>query len=194
MRDIFNKMVGRNRYVGFRLFLHLGGSEVAPILGVLNSAAPREEDDINDLGERLVEICESLLEYDDYWLSATNEGEVYSDENEVAQYIDELFIDSSQRYGSGIELNSDSDFDRPLSIPVTRNVVVIITVVYTGEAPDLETDLSNISALQKGLKSLIQLHYQNRLLGFYLHFSPSRLGEELTNDQLLQYYPELIPL
>ncbi|MDZ8109029.1 MAG: DUF1517 domain-containing protein [Nostoc sp. DedQUE12a] len=194
MRDIFNKMVGRNRYVGFRLFLHLGGSEVAPILGVLNSAAPREEDDINDLGERLVEICESLLEYDDYWLSATNEGEVYSDENEVAQYIDELFIDSSQRYGSGIELNSDSGFDQPLSIPVTRNVVVIITVVYTGEAPDLETDLSNISALQKGLKSLIQLHYQNRLLGFYLHFSPSRLGEELTNDQLLQYYPELIPL
>lgn len=29
MRDTFNKMMGRTRYVVCRLFLHLGGSEVA---------------------------------------------------------------------------------------------------------------------------------------------------------------------
>jgi uncharacterized membrane protein len=200
MRDGLNKMMGRTRYVVCRIMLHLGGSEVAPILGVLNRCAPRdardyEDDIINVWGEGLAEICETLLQYDEYWLSVTNEGEVYWDEGEAAQFVDELFTDSAQRYGSGIELNSSSGSDNePLSIPVTRNVVVILTVIYKGEVSELETDLSNIAALKEGLKALIQLHYQHRLLGVYVHFSPSRLGEELTNDQLLQHYPELIPL
>lgn len=197
---MFNKMMGRTRYVVCHIILHLGGSEVAPILGVLNRAAPRQEaidsepDIIDFWGEGLKEICETLLRYDEYWVSATNEGEVYWDETDAAKYVDELFTDSAQRYGSGIELNSDNDFNQPLSIPVTRNVVVMLTVVYKGEVPELETDLSNIAALKEGLKALIQLHYQHKLVGVYVHFSPSRLGEELTNDDLLQHYPELIPL
>ena len=44
MRDTFNRMIGRTRYVVFRLFLHLGGSDVAPILGVLNRAAREMQD------------------------------------------------------------------------------------------------------------------------------------------------------
>ncbi|MGI8500176.1 MAG: DUF1517 domain-containing protein [Hassallia sp.] len=197
---MFNKMMGRTRYVVCHIILHLGGSEVAPILGVLNHAAPRQEaidsepDIIDVWGEGLKEICETLLRYDEYWVSVTNQGEVYWDETDAAQYVDELFTDSAQRYGSGIELNSDNDYNQPLSIPVTRNVVVMLTVVYKGEVPELETDLSNIAALKQGLKALIQLHYQHKLLGVYLHFSPSRLGEEVTNDDLLQHYPELIPL
>jgi hypothetical protein len=27
-----------------------------------------------------------------------------------------------------------------------------------------------------------------------VHFSPAQLGDELSSDQLLEYYPELIPL
>jgi len=36
---MFNKMMGRTRYVVFRLFLHLSGSDIAPILGELNRIA-----------------------------------------------------------------------------------------------------------------------------------------------------------
>ena len=39
MRDTFNRMIGKTRYIVCRLFLHLNGEEVAPILGVLNSTA-----------------------------------------------------------------------------------------------------------------------------------------------------------
>ncbi|MCC5603003.1 DUF1517 domain-containing protein [Nostoc favosum] len=197
MRDTFNKMIGRTRYVVLRLFLHLGGGEVAPILGVLNSAgrdAIDADGDLEVLGEGLVEISQTLLQYDEYWLSAANEGDVFFDEGEAGDYVNELFTDSAQRYLSEPGYSSDSRANEPLSIPVTRNVIVMITVAYEGEVPELETDLSNVQALKEGLKALINLHYKHRFKAIQVHFSPAQLGDELTSDQLLQYYPELIPL
>ncbi|MBK1986828.1 DUF1517 domain-containing protein [Sphaerospermopsis aphanizomenoides BCCUSP55] len=197
MRDTFNRMMGKTRYVVCRLFLHLAGSEVAPILGVLNRAAREAIDadgDLQVLGEELVEICENLLRYDEYWLSAANEGDVFWNEGEAGDYVNELFTDSAQRYGAEFDPSSSSSYDQPLSIPVTRNVIVMLTVAYEGEVPELETDLSNIQALKEGLRAMINLHYKHKLRAIQVHFSPAQLGDELTNDQLLQYFPELIPL
>ncbi|MBW4644984.1 MAG: DUF1517 domain-containing protein [Goleter apudmare HA4340-LM2] len=197
MRDTFNKMIGRTRYVVCRFFLHLGGDEVAPILGVLNSAARSAiaaDGDMEVLGEELVQISQTLLQSDEYWLSAANEGDVFWDEGEAGDFFNELFTDSAQRYGADIDVSSPLGANEPLSIPVTRNIVVMITVAYEGEVPELETDLADIQALKEGLKALINLHYKNKLRAIQVHFSPAQLGDELTNDQLLQYYPELIPL
>lgn len=197
MRDGFNKMLGKTRYVVSRLMLHLSGSDVAPILGVLNSngrTAIDAEGDIPVLGEVLVEICQTLLQYDEYWRSASNEGEFFWKEGEAGDYVNELFTDSAERYLSEPDFTSDVDTEEPLSLPATRNVVVMITVAYEGEEPDIETDLSNIEALKYALKALINLNYKEKYRAIQVHFSPARLGDELTNDQLLQYYPELIPL
>ena len=193
----FNKMMGRTRYVVCRLFLHLAGSDVAPILGVLNSTAREAiaaDGDLHDLGEGLVEISETLLRYDESWLSAANEGEVFWDEGEAGDYVNELFNDCGERYGADLDISTASSGDQSFSIPVTRNVIVMLTVAYEGEVADLETDLSNIPALKDALKALINLHYKEKLRAIQFHFSPAQLGDELTNDHLLQYYPELIPL
>jgi uncharacterized membrane protein len=190
-------MIGKTRYVVSRIMLNLSGSEVAPILGVLNRAGREAIDadgDIEILGEELVEICQTLLQYDEYWLSAANEGDVFWSEGEAGDYVNELFTDSAQRYLSEPDFSSDSGRDEPLSLPVTRNVVIMITIACEGEVPDLETDLANITALKEGFKALINLHYKHKLRAIQVHFSPARLGDELTNDQLLQYFPELIPL
>ena len=197
MRDSFNRMIGRTRYVVCRLMLHLAGSEVAPILGVLNRAGRAAIDadgELEVLGEQLVEICQTLLQYDEYWLSAANEGDVFWSEGEAGDFVNELFTDSAQRYLSEPDFSSGTRSNEPLSLPVTRNVIVMITVAYEGEVPELETDLSNIQTLKEGLKALINLHYKHKLQAIQVHFSPARLGDELTNDHLLQYYPELIPL
>lgn len=197
MRDTFNRMIGRTRYVVFRLFLHLAGGEVAPILGTLNRAAREaidSEGELEVLGEGLVEICESLLRLDEYWLSAANEGDIFWNEGEAGDYVNELFSDSAERYGAEPDFTSPSPADQPLSIPVTRNVIVMMTVAYEGEVPELETDLSNVQALKEALKALINLHYKHQLRAIQVHYSPAQLGDELTNDQLLQYFPELIPL
>jgi uncharacterized membrane protein len=200
MRDSFNKMMGKTRYVVCRLFVHLAGSDVAPILGSLNATARDAMDsdgDLEVLGEGLVNVCQTLLQYDEYWTSAANEGDVFWSEGEAGDYVNDLFTDSAQRYLSEPDFGSASsvnDSNQPLSIPVTRNVVVMLTAAFTGEVLELESDLSNIQALKEGLKALINLHYKHKLKAMQVHFSPAQLGDELTNDQLLQHYPELIPL
>ena len=193
-----NRMTGPTRYVVCRLFIHLAGVEVAPLLGVLNRTARQAIDadgDLEILGEGLVEICQSLLQYDEYWLSAANEGDVFWDEGAAGDYVNELFTDSAQRYLSEPNLNAFAGRENdPLSLPVTRNLVVMITVAFEGEVPEIETNLADISALKAGLKALINLQYQERLRAVQVHFSPAQLGDELTNDQLLQNFPELVPL
>lgn len=197
--DQFNRFAGKTRFVVCRLFLHLSGSEIAPLLGVLNRSARQaydSEGDLQILGEELVNICQSLLQYQTYWNSAANEGDVFWNEGEAGDYVNELFTDSAERYLSQPDLaaTSEIDQDAPLSAPVTHNIVVMITVAFEGEVAQLEDDLANISAMTAGLKSLINLHYQEKLRAIQVHFSPAQFGDTLNNEQLLLNYPELIPL
>ena len=196
-RERFNQLSGRTRFVVCRLFIHLAGEQVAPLLGVLNRAARdavASNGNLEVLGEGLVEICQNLLQNDIYWQSAANEGDVFWEEGAAADYVNELFTDSAQRYLSEPDYSEPLSPGEPLSLPVTRNLVVMITVAYTGEVPELETDLANLDALKAGLKALINLHYQKRLEAIQVHFSPAQFGDELTSDQLIANFPELIPL
>lgn len=195
-RDRLNRMSGRTRFAVCRIFVHLAGKEVAPLLGVLNQAAREAvevEGDLQILAEGLAEICQNLLQYDLYWQSAANEGDIFWDEGDAGDYVTELFTDSAQRYG--VDLGPDNQVsDDLLALPVTQNLVVIITVAYEGEIPTLETDLADISALKAGLKALINLCYDNNLRAIQVHFSPAQLGDVLTSEQLILNFPELIPL
>ncbi|MDJ0845857.1 DUF1517 domain-containing protein [Crocosphaera sp.] len=195
-RDRLNKFTGKTRYVVCRIFVHLAGDDIAPLLGVLNSAAREAidaEGDLEVIGEGLVQICQNLLQMNLYWQSAANEGDFFWQEGEAGDYFTELFTDSAQRYLSEVPL-SEEDENMPLSFPVTRNLVVMITVALTGEEPDLETNLADREALEYGLKALINLHYNQRLEAIQIHYSPAQFGDELTNDQLLLNFSELIPL
>jgi hypothetical protein len=195
LRNRLNQFSGRTRFVVCRIFVHLAGREVAPLLGVLNQAGHEAIDsqgDMQVLGEQLVQICESLLEYETFWRSAANEGDVMWDEGDAGDEVNELFTDSAGRYGS--EMGSEIVGDEEFAIPVTQNLIVMITVAFEGEAPELETQLTDITALRMGLKALINLHYRGVLRAIQIHFSPAQLGDELTSDQLIENFPELIPL
>jgi hypothetical protein len=195
LRDRFSQISGQTRFVVCRIFVHLSGREVAPLLGVLNQAARKaidSEGDMQVLGDQLVRVCESLLEYETFWQSAANEGDVLWDEGDAGDYVNELFTDSAGRYGS--EIGSDSSSSEDFAIPVTQNVVVMLTVASEGEVPELETNLADVTALKAGLKALVNLNYRGTLRAIQIHFSPAQLGDQLTSDQLIENFPELIPL
>lgn len=196
-RDRLNKFGGKTRFVVFRLFVHLAGSEVTPLLGVLNRAAREaveSDGDLKVLGEELVAICQNLLQLQIYWQSAGNEGDVFWKEGEAGNYVNELFTDSAGRYLSEPDFTTPLGENEPLSLPVTQNVIVMITVAYEGEVPELETNLASVEYLEAGLKALINLHYQESLQAIQVHFSPAQLGDELTDEQILLNFPELVPL
>lgn len=194
--DRFKKFAGRTRYVVCRLFLHLYGQEIAPLLGILNRAgreAIDSEGDLEVMGEGLVEICQNLLQMNLYWFSVANEGDIFWSEGEAGDYLNELFTDSAGRYLSE-SVSSQVGEKEPLTLPVTDNLVVMITIAFEGESAGLETSLADREALEDGLRSIINLHYQGRLRAIQVHFSPAQLGDELTNEQLLLNFPELLPL
>jgi len=194
--DRFKKFAGRTRYVVCRLFLHLYGQEIAPLIGILNRTgreAIDSEGDLEVMGEGLVEICQNLLQMNLYWFSVANEGDIFWSEGEAGDYVNELFTDSAARYLSE-SVSSQVGENEPLTLPVTDNLVVMITIAFEGESAALETSLADREALEDGLKSIINLHYQGRLRAIQVHFSPAQLGDELTNEQLLLNFPELLPL
>jgi hypothetical protein len=196
-RDRISQFSGKTRFVVSRIFIHLAGSEIAPMLGTLNRVAREAveaDGDLAVLGEGLVSLTQEILQMREYWQSAGNEGDVFWDEGEAGDYVNELFTDSAQRYLSGVDTAESGDDNEPLSLPVTRNLVIMLTVAFEGESPDLENNLADIEALEYGLKALINLHYQEKLRAIQIHFSPARLGDELDGEQLLLNFPELIPL
>lgn len=196
-RDRFNRMSGKTRFVVSRIFVHLAGQEVAPLLGVLNCTAQdaiAADGDLQVVGEGLVDVCNGLLEYETYWQSAANEGDVFWEEGDAGDYVTELFTDSAQRYGTSLDLVDPMAPEETFSVPITQNLVVILTVALEGEAPDLETNLADVQALRVGLKTLMNLHYSDRLRAIQVHFSPAQLGDELTSEQLVLNFPELVPL
>lgn len=194
--DRLHKMAGKTRFVVSRLFVHLVGEEVTPLLGVLNRAAIESldaEGDLDVLGEQLVNVCEGLLQYDTYWRSAFNEGDVFWDEGEAGDYFNKLFTDSDERYDSSLNPNYLPE-DELLSLPLTGNLVVMLVIAFEGEDPNIETDLASIKAIKQGLKSIINLHHNGQLRGISIQFSPAEFGDELTDEQVLLNFSELVPL
>jgi Protein of unknown function (DUF1517) len=195
--DRWKKMTGQTRFVVCRVMLHLSGNEVAPLLGILNQAgrnAIETEGDLEMMGEDLVDICQQLLQYETYWRSASNEGDVFWSEEEAGDFVNELFTDSAQRYLSQPDYETSDLSSEPLTLPITQNTIVMITIAAEGEVPDLETDLSSLESMEDGLKAIINLQYQHKLRAIQVHFSPAQLGDELTSEQVLMNFPELIPL
>ena len=195
--DRLNKLTGKTRFVVSRILIHLKGPDVPTLLGVMNRAAQDAIDNDGDLyvlGQSLVEICENLLQRESSWMSASNEGEVLWSEEEASEYLNELFTDSTSRYLSDVGEETDAPDDAALKIPMTSNLVVMITIACEGEVPQLEADLADISALKQALSQLCTLQSQDRFRAIQLNFSPDQIGYVLTDDHVLQQFPELIPL
>ncbi len=195
--DRLNKLTGKTRFVVSRILIHLKGPDVPTLLGVMNRAAQNAIDSDGDLyvlGQSLVEICENLLQRESSWMAASNEGEVLWSEEEASEYLNELFTDSTSRYLSDVGEEADAPDDAALKIPMTSNLVVMITIACEGEVPQLEADLADISALKQALSQLCTLQSQDRFRAIQLNFSPDQIGYVLTDDHVLQQFPELIPL
>ena len=195
--DRLNKLTGKTRFVVSRILIHLKGPDVPTLLGVMNRAAQDAIDNDGDLyvlGQSLVEICENLLQRESSWLAASNEGEVLWSEEEASEYLNELFTDSTSRYLSDVGEETDAPDNAALKIPMTSNLVVMITIACEGEVRQLEADLADISALKQALSQLCTLQSQDRFRAIQLNFSPDQIGYVLTDDHVLQQFPELIPL
>lgn len=196
LRDSFNSLTGKSRFVVSRLFVQLTGTGLGPLWGQLQQfqvEANRTDGDLDIMGEGLISLCEALSRRSIEWTAAANEGEIFWSEGEAADYINELFMDSAARYV--LEEDEEASNDQPtLSLSSIQTLVVSIAWAYKGEVPDLETNLASVDALQRAFTALPNLHFNHSLEALQVHFCPFRLEHVLTSEQLLEFFPELAPL
>ncbi|NJM47038.1 MAG: DUF1517 domain-containing protein [Alkalinema sp. RU_4_3] len=196
LRDSFNSLTGKSRFVVSRLFIQLSGTGMGPLWGQLQQfqvEANRSDGDLNVMGEGLVSLCEALSRRSIEWTAAANEGEVFWDEGEAADYINELFMDSASRYV--LEEDEEPNGDQStLTLSGVQTIVVSIAWAYIGAIPDLEANLAEVEALKRALIALPNLHFSHQLEALQVHFCPVRPEHPLSPDQLLEYFPELSPI
>jgi hypothetical protein len=196
LRDSFNSLTGKSRFVVSRLFIQLAGTGFGPLWGQLQQfqvEANRSDGDLDIMGEGLVSLCEALSRRSIEWTAAANEGEVFWDEGEAADYINELFMDSAARYV--LEEDEEPSGDQStLTLSGVQTLVVSIAWAYIGEIPDLEANLADVEALKRALIALPNLHFSHQLEALQVHFCPVRPEYPLSPDQLLEYFPELSPI
>jgi Protein of unknown function (DUF1517) len=191
----FNKFTGKTRYVVTQIFLHLASEDVTPLIGILNEAGRQTieaDGDLTIAGECLAEVCQNLMQYDTYWRSVHNTGEVMWSEGDATGFFNELFTDAAQRYLA--EPGPNSKPETELTLPPTPNLVVMMTIIFSGEEPAIENNLSQMDSLRAALKAIINLHTADRIEAMQIHFSPNQLGDQLSDEQITDNFPELLPL
>jgi Protein of unknown function (DUF1517) len=195
LTEMANKMAGNPRLVVLQIMLHLQGKEIFSIHQLLLQAqenAIAAEGDLRVLEVDLLEICTHLLQLELFWRSAANLGDVFWNADGAADYLNELFMQTVERY----PVASEEALQEALALPdcSTDHLVLTLTIAFEGEEPNLETDLADRSALKQGLICVTNLQEQQRLRAIQVHFSPAAIGEVLTEDEILERYPELIPI
>jgi len=192
---VFN-WLNKKRYVVTTLLVGLEGRSAAPLLGALTQASGRILDSDGEFevaSQEIAGVCGALLDYETAWNRAANWGEAFTKEEQAGDYGAETFSDLSQRY-----LSSSATEGSVLSVPNTarppQNIVVMITVAYQGEIPELEANLHSLTQVKSALKAIVALHHKDQLQLAHLHFAPAQFGDDLDEEQLLVNYPELVTL
>lgn len=197
----------KTRYVITTLMLGVEG-RLRPLLPALADATRQIEESEGDFGvasEQLSRIAGALLEHERALTHVANWGDVFDEEAEAASRGDEAFAENAGRYlSSGLETDN-SEGERSLHAARARtieakarlegsHIVVMLTVGYPGEVPELERTIQTRSEVAAALDAIRALQHKAGLRLAHLHYAPSHADEVLTDTQLSVSYPELLPL
>lgn len=186
-------LFSRKRFVVATILVGLEDPGRRRVFDVVSHAMQRIVDSDGEFeiaSEELARVAQVLLEYESAWTYSANWGEVFSKEEDAARYGEESFADCSGRY------LSDTDGSGEGEAPSTEHgvSVVMLTIAYEGETPQLEKTLATKQELADGLAAIIALHRREQLLLAHLHQSPGTIDETLTEDQMTVNYPEMMSL
>jgi hypothetical protein len=129
-------------------------------------------------------------------LKVSNSGEVFETLVDADRYFDELVGNCRQTFYSPIEITSDNrqNTELPSHLQKSENVIIDVIVLYEGSIPEVETDLASSSGgLGKALFKLSEAAEKGWIKAEAVFTLPLP-GDDLTEDQVLINFPELLPL
>lgn len=187
-------LFSRKRFVVATILVGLEDPGRRRVFDVVSGAMQRiveSDGEFEVASEAIAQVAQVLLEYESAWTYSANWGEVFSKEEDAARYGEDSFADCSGRY------LSDTDGSGEDEEPVEEHggvSVVMLTIAYEGETPQLEKTLATKQELADGLAAIVALHRREQLLLAHVHQSPGTIDETLTEDQMTVNYPEMMSL
>jgi hypothetical protein len=136
--------------------------------------------------EETARIARALLDREHTWSHVGGWGDVYDSEADAAEAADAAFADAAGRYLAGAD-------DEPVASTARQGeVVVMLTLGYAGEIPDIEKTIATREDLRAALSAVGALHDADRLLLAHVHVAPGHPDDAVTEEQMLTSFPELI--
>lgn len=184
----------KERYAVATLMLGLDGRMVLPLLKDLNQtnrAIVESDGDFNVATAQLTRVARLLVDHSFAWRSAANFGEEFNRAADAGDYGEEIFTNLAQRYQSGestLASNQDEDHAAP------DNVVVMLTVGYSGHVPELEKEITNAEEVEDALRAMVALIGKRQVQLAHIHYAPAHAGQPLGQDQMITSFPELVGL
>jgi hypothetical protein len=183
----------KERYVVTRITLNYG-TDCNDLLGLCNSLK-----NITDPKEFSIKVSQVLYELSTRTpLKVSNTGDVFESFEAADQDFDSLVSKCRQTFYSPIEVTDDTkppiDTEVPKNFGKSENIIIDIVVLYEGELSAVENDLSlSAKGLESALSELSEAAEIGRVKAAAA-FTLPLAGDDLTEDQVLINFPELLPL
>ncbi|MGB7414700.1 MAG: DUF1517 domain-containing protein [Thermosynechococcaceae cyanobacterium] len=163
--------------------------DTAPLYPIFNQVAAQieaSEGDMSTTAKLVPVICHALIDSSISMHGVSNSGQVWNSEADAGSAMAQMYEDESSLY-AGIEQSNQIEAK-------TDWMVVTLSFCFErqGHFDAIETSITTVEDVVDALKQLSALSAQEDCLrAFNLHWSPATEEENITDDQMIQYYPNL---
>lgn len=142
-----------------------------------------------EVANHVPSLCHALLDCSPLMHSVSNAGNVWRTEGEALAEMNAAYEDAASRYAE-VEQASEEQF---------KSNWLVVTLNFCYERlrsfDAIECSINTLEGVEEALKELALLCLEDGCLrAFDLHWSPATPQDNLTDDQVIEYYPELLPL
>jgi Protein of unknown function (DUF1517) len=170
-----------NSYTATSITVQLTGNAL-PLLCANDATAP---------DEIVLDVVEKLLYRQSDLVACCNEGDAGMMEGEAVAFWESLDRAGRSTYVSMAGAPSDT---APDALTPTENIVVIIVVLFYGHQPEVETAIASVESLSAALNALRGIANREGILSAVVHRLPAAAGHNLSGDQVLINFPNLIKI
>ncbi len=137
------------------------------------------------MSAQLPALLRAIADHQIIFHGVSNWGEVVGNEEDAERTLSLTFQDEAGRYAQSQQTGTED-------IP-SDWCVITLSFCYESSTPSaaIETKIRSIESVLSAFQQLSAISEQGSLRAFNLHWSPAGLGDNLTEDQVIELYPDL---
>lgn len=176
-----------NPFVVSEICLSLNGDfkNLYPELERFANAVLEAQGSVDVICAQLPAVLRAIADQQVIFHGVSNWGEVVGNEEDAERALSLAYQEEAGRYAQSQQAGTED-------IP-SDWCVITLSFCYESSTPitAIENEICSVEAVLSAFRQLAAIAEQGGLRAFNLHWSPAELGDNLTEDQVIQLYPDL---